>query len=126
MKAHHYKNLCFTSVLSPLAPIPVFLYLSRRLSTLPSQSIFSYNQGTSLFYQYLNLYQNKSRIFTIGVYTTYLSPLVLNTITQLVCVAGVHRLTTRVSALAVTLVLDYQLSRYYPCGTYDPWFRFYF
>ena len=32
-------------------------------------------------------------------------PLVLNTITQLVCVAGVHRLTTRVSALTVTLVL---------------------
>ncbi|KAG6843057.1 hypothetical protein H0H87_008233 [Tephrocybe sp. NHM501043] len=32
-------------------------------------------------------------------------PLLLNTLTQLLCVAGVHRLTTRVSALAVTLVL---------------------
>ncbi|KAF9526731.1 UAA transporter family-domain-containing protein [Crepidotus variabilis] len=32
-------------------------------------------------------------------------PLILNTVTQLVCVAGVHRLTTRVSALTVTLVL---------------------
>ncbi|KAF8170732.1 UAA transporter, partial [Mycena galopus ATCC 62051] len=32
-------------------------------------------------------------------------PLLLNTVTQLVCVAGVHRLTTRVSALSVTLVL---------------------
>ncbi|KAJ6510435.1 UAA transporter, partial [Mycena sanguinolenta] len=32
-------------------------------------------------------------------------PLLLNTVTQLVCVAGVHRLTTRVSALTVTLVL---------------------
>ena len=32
-------------------------------------------------------------------------PLVLNTLTQLLCVAGVHRLTTRVSALTVTLVL---------------------
>lgn len=32
-------------------------------------------------------------------------PLLLNTITQLFCVAGVHRLTTRVSALTVTLVL---------------------
>ncbi|KAJ6602478.1 UAA transporter [Mycena vulgaris] len=32
-------------------------------------------------------------------------PLLLNTLTQLVCVAGVHRLTTRVSALTVTLVL---------------------
>ncbi|KAG6888020.1 hypothetical protein C0995_011062 [Termitomyces sp. Mi166 len=32
-------------------------------------------------------------------------PLLLNTLTQLLCVSGVHRLTTRVSALTVTLVL---------------------
>ncbi|KAH9938691.1 UAA transporter, partial [Fomitopsis serialis] len=32
-------------------------------------------------------------------------PLVLNTLTQLLCVAGVHRLTARVSSLTVTLVL---------------------
>jgi solute carrier family 35 (UDP-xylose/UDP-N-acetylglucosamine transporter), member B4 len=32
-------------------------------------------------------------------------PLLLNTITQLFCVSGVHRLTTRVSSLTVTLVL---------------------
>jgi UDP-xylose/UDP-N-acetylglucosamine transporter B4 len=32
-------------------------------------------------------------------------PLLLNTVTQLLCVAGVHRLTTRVSSLTVTLVL---------------------
>jgi solute carrier family 35 (UDP-xylose/UDP-N-acetylglucosamine transporter), member B4 len=32
-------------------------------------------------------------------------PLLLNTLTQLLCVAGVHRLTTRVSALTVTLTL---------------------
>jgi UDP-xylose/UDP-N-acetylglucosamine transporter B4 len=32
-------------------------------------------------------------------------PLILNTLTQLLCVSGVHRLTTRVSALTVTLVL---------------------
>lgn len=31
--------------------------------------------------------------------------LFMNTVTQLVCVAGVHRLTTRVSALTVTLIL---------------------
>lgn len=36
--------------------------------------------------------------------TVYI-PLALNTLTQLVCVAGVNRLTTRVSALTVTLVL---------------------
>lgn len=32
-------------------------------------------------------------------------PLVLNTFTQLLCVAGVNRLTTRVSSLTVTLIL---------------------
>ncbi|KAK7051327.1 golgi uridine diphosphate-N-acetylglucosamine transporter [Paramarasmius palmivorus] len=32
-------------------------------------------------------------------------PLLLNTMTQLLCAAGVHRLTTRVSALTVTLTL---------------------
>jgi UDP-xylose/UDP-N-acetylglucosamine transporter B4 len=32
-------------------------------------------------------------------------PLLLNTVTQLLCVAGVHRLTTAVSSLSVTLVL---------------------
>lgn len=32
-------------------------------------------------------------------------PLLLNTLTQIVCVAGVHRLTSRVSSLTVTLVL---------------------
>ncbi|KNZ76837.1 UDP-xylose and UDP-N-acetylglucosamine transporter, partial [Termitomyces sp. J132] len=32
-------------------------------------------------------------------------PLLLNTLTQLFCVAGVHRLTTRVNSLTVTLVL---------------------
>ncbi|KAF7313238.1 DUF1992 domain-containing protein [Mycena kentingensis (nom. inval.)] len=32
-------------------------------------------------------------------------PLLLNTVTQLICVAGVHQLTTRISALTVTLIL---------------------
>lgn len=32
-------------------------------------------------------------------------PLILNTLTQLVCVSGVHRLTSRVSSLTVTLIL---------------------
>ncbi|KAJ3561925.1 hypothetical protein NP233_g9893 [Leucocoprinus birnbaumii] len=34
-----------------------------------------------------------------------LTPLLLNTITQLLCASGVHRLTTRVSSLTVTLIL---------------------
>ncbi|KAF8164834.1 UAA transporter family-domain-containing protein [Crassisporium funariophilum] len=43
-------------------------------------------------------------VISLSIPHIYL-PLVLNTITQLLCVAGVHRLTTRVSALSVTLVL---------------------
>ena len=48
---------------------------------LISQFIFSHNQETSLFYQYLNLYQNKSLdgplrspTFGVGVYTAFLFP----------------------------------------------------
>ncbi|KAF8632032.1 hypothetical protein AX17_004975 [Amanita inopinata Kibby_2008] len=41
---------------------------------------------------------------TLDIPTVYL-PLLLNTLTQLICVAGVNRLTTRVSALTVTLIL---------------------
>lgn len=44
------------------------------------------------------------RLFSTNIPTVY-APLALNTLTQLVCVAGVNRLTTRVSALTVTLVL---------------------
>ncbi|KAJ7714092.1 UAA transporter [Mycena metata] len=48
--------------------------------------------------------QRTSVGLALAVPRAYL-PLLLNTLTQLVCVAGVHRLTTRVSALTVTLVL---------------------
>ncbi|KAJ7590626.1 UAA transporter [Mycena floridula] len=46
----------------------------------------------------------KGHSMTIQFPSAYL-PLALNTITQLVCVAGVHRLTTSVTSLTVTLVL---------------------
>ena len=45
-----------------------------------------------------------SHMVVIHIPKLYL-PLLMNTLTQLLCVAGVHRLTTRVSALTVTLVL---------------------
>ena len=41
---------------------------------------------------------------TLSLPKPYL-PLLANTLTQLLCVAGVHRLTTRVSNLTVTLIL---------------------
>jgi UDP-xylose/UDP-N-acetylglucosamine transporter B4 len=43
-------------------------------------------------------------VLSLSIPHIYL-PLILNTLTQLLCVAGVHRLTTRVSALTVTLIL---------------------
>ncbi|ESK93117.1 udp-n-acetylglucosamine transporter [Moniliophthora roreri MCA 2997] len=46
----------------------------------------------------------KSMYLQIKLPSAYL-PLLLNTMTQLLCAAGVHRLTTRVSALTVTLIL---------------------
>lgn len=42
--------------------------------------------------------------FSLRIPAAYI-PLFFNTVTQLICVAGVNRLTTRVSALTVTLVL---------------------
>ena len=42
---------------------------------------------------------------TILTFPSLYIPLVLNTITQLFCVAGVNRLTSRISSLGVTLTL---------------------
>lgn len=47
---------------------------------------------------------NTPILLSLSIPHIYL-PLIINTITQLLCVAGVHRLTTRVSAVTVTLVL---------------------
>lgn len=51
-----------------------------------------------------NISISPSGMMDIHIPKTYLS-LLMNTLTQLLCVAGVHRLTMRVSALSVTLVL---------------------
>ncbi|KJA14650.1 hypothetical protein HYPSUDRAFT_150103 [Hypholoma sublateritium FD-334 SS-4] len=51
-----------------------------------------------------NAFVPNTLFLLLSVPTVYL-PLVLNTVTQLICVAGVHRLTTRVSSLTVTLIL---------------------
>jgi solute carrier family 35 (UDP-xylose/UDP-N-acetylglucosamine transporter), member B4 len=53
--------------------------------------------------------QNESRwshghVASLSLPSSYI-PLILNTLTQIVCVSGVHRLTSRVSSLTVTLVL---------------------
>lgn len=91
--------------------LPMFLFLRNDLSA----QLSAVNSGprTSLsmsqFTSFLNLPQNSTATpaktdsaFQIPI--AYF-PLLLNTFTQLLCIAGVHRLTTRVSSLSVTLVL---------------------
>ncbi|KAI0092501.1 UAA transporter [Irpex rosettiformis] len=56
------------------------------------------------FFQSRNTSLPPSTTFSISLPSPYIS-LVLNTLTQLVCVSGVHRLTSRVSSLTVTLIL---------------------
>jgi UDP-xylose/UDP-N-acetylglucosamine transporter B4 len=68
--------------------------------------ILPYQEGTSL----LSIVRSQNEdtdspiLLSLSIPYVYL-PLIINTITQLLCVAGVHRLTTRVSAVTVTLVL---------------------
>jgi UDP-xylose/UDP-N-acetylglucosamine transporter B4 len=81
-----------------LPHLPIHLFpQSGNLSLLSiSQSLLKTNLSTDLYDYPLSV--------SVSIPHIYL-PLVLNSITQLVCIAGVHRLTTRVSALTVTLVL---------------------
>ena len=80
----------------PHLPIHFFPQSGNHSIISISQSLSKTNLSTA-FYDY-------PLLVSISIPHIYL-PLVLNTITQLVCVAGVNRLTTRVSALTVTLVL---------------------
>lgn len=86
----------------PLNIIPPY-----SLPSLPIQ-FFRVSQNISLLsIAQVPLAENATRssiVFALSIPQIYL-PLILNTVTQLLCVAGVHRLTTRVSALTVTLVL---------------------
>ena len=84
--------------LHPLPHLPIHLFPQPgNLSLLSiSQSLSKTNLSTD--------FNDYPLLVSVSIPHIYL-PLVLNTITQLVCVAGVHRLTTRVNALTVTLVL---------------------
>lgn len=74
-------------------PAPLALPLS---STLSSPSFASFVSPSTV----------NAKVLTSGIPIPKIYvPLLLNTLTQLLCVAGVHRLTTRVSSLTVTLVL---------------------
>jgi UDP-xylose/UDP-N-acetylglucosamine transporter B4 len=91
-------------------PIPkVSVNLTRTsIFTVPELPIhiLPYQEGTSLLsiVRTQNEDTNSPILLSFSIPHVYL-PLIVNTITQLLCVAGVHRLTTRVSAVTVTLVL---------------------
>ncbi|KAF5372002.1 hypothetical protein D9615_008100 [Tricholomella constricta] len=68
----------------------------------PSPSIAPYLPHNSSFFSLSKA--GTSTTAGLALPVAYLS-LLLNTFTQLLCIAGVNRLTTRVSALSVTLVL---------------------
>jgi len=91
-------------------PIPkVSVNLTRTsIFTVPELPIhiLPYQEGTHLLsiVRSQNEDTNSPISLSFSIPYVYL-PLIVNTITQLLCVAGVHRLTTRVSAVTVTLVL---------------------
>ncbi|KAG6914529.1 hypothetical protein DXG01_016766 [Tephrocybe rancida] len=77
--------------------LPMFVSVRTKLAT----QISAVNAGPRIS---IPLPLSTNTLVGIAIPAAYL-PLLLNTLTQLLCVAGVHRLTTRVSALTVTLVL---------------------
>jgi len=72
--------------------------------SLPNLPIHLFRQTANASLISISQVETSSILLSFSIPQIYL-PLIVNTITQLFCVAGVHRLTTRVSALTVTLVL---------------------
>ncbi|KAF9040668.1 UAA transporter family-domain-containing protein [Panaeolus papilionaceus] len=92
-------------------PIPETASDTLPLGVLPPYSIprlplhfFPQSGNNSLISITQNVDSPTYPILALSIPQIYL-PLAINTMTQLVCVAGVNRLTTRVSSLTVTLVL---------------------
>ncbi|KAI0251466.1 UAA transporter [Lactifluus subvellereus] len=76
--------------------LPMFFFVRRDIN-MQANALFSPHAGTTTFHVPLAVAQ-----FTLPA---VLPALLANTLTQLLCVAGVNRLTTRVTALTVTLIL---------------------
>jgi len=105
--------------------LPMFVFLREDIQTqlqvilngpriswstpLPLRSIIStYLENTQNATSFISLTRTHkhSQALTLSLHIPHaFTPLLLNTITQLICVSGVHRLTTRVSSLTVTLIL---------------------
>jgi len=93
-----FKDVIPQDILPPhsLPHLPLHFFPSNG-----TNSLLSISQSTS---HAAHGQKNSPLQVDIAIPQIYL-PLILNTITGLICVAGVHRLTTRVNALTVTLVL---------------------
>jgi solute carrier family 35 (UDP-xylose/UDP-N-acetylglucosamine transporter), member B4 len=78
--------------------LPMFLSIRHDLAS----QFRIINAGPTVTLSLISITSTRTSLFSFP--QAYV-PLLLNTLTQLLCVAGVHRLTTRVSALTVTLVL---------------------
>lgn len=76
--------------------LPMFFFVRHDLN-MQANALFSPHAGTTTFHVPLAAAQ-----FTLPA---VLPALLANTLTQLLCVAGVNRLTTRVPSLTVTLIL---------------------
>jgi len=81
--------------------------VSSAISTLAGTSLNSHNGSpiSTPVGSARQTHPDSQSLTTPFFFPAFYFPLTLNTITQLLCVAGVNRLTTRVSALTVTLVL---------------------
>ncbi|KAF4616027.1 hypothetical protein D9613_011434 [Agrocybe pediades] len=72
--------------------------------SLPRLPLHLFRQSANASLVSITQHDEKAILMSFSIPQIYF-PLFINTITQLLCVAGVHRLTTRVSALTVTLIL---------------------
>ncbi|KAG8960603.1 golgi uridine diphosphate-N- acetylglucosamine transporter [Tulasnella sp. 419] len=111
MDQFHAANSSPKTVLRADSLLMVVAPTLQRLLVLPTplnQPIPSHIPETWLQYLIRTVYEKTilwlSVLPSITVPSFYI-PLVLNVVTQFICVSGVHRLTSRVSSLTVTLVL---------------------
>ncbi|KAF9076686.1 UAA transporter [Rhodocollybia butyracea] len=104
-----FKALSTGSVASYTVAVPPSISATIRPSLIPSPSALSSPQSVT-FLSFTNVGTSSSIVDSESLFIKLqlpaaCLPLLLNTMTQLLCAVGVHRLTTQVSSLTVTLIL---------------------
>ncbi|KIK54391.1 hypothetical protein GYMLUDRAFT_232075 [Collybiopsis luxurians FD-317 M1] len=108
-----FKALSDGPVASYTVPVPPSISATIRPSlSVPPPSALPLSPKSSSFLSFTNIgtsptssFIDPDRLFLRLQLPAAALPILLNTITQLLCAAGVHRLTTQVSSLTVTLIL---------------------